>query len=224
VGSLACFIYVTFWLVDGWSQKNIDKQMANAFHQTIMRVEASESESLPAGEEERMETANDLFASLNELNPDIIGWLIIEGTAVDYPVVQGKDNDEYLRTDLYGEASTRGTLFQDYRYTEDIPVNIIYGHHMRDGTMFRDVYRYSSVDFRAEHPEITFISKESGKQIYLVEDVLYWDLEEEQEQDFISYFIGLDENKGNYLALVTCDNTADDARLIVIARKQDATH
>ena len=74
------------------------------------------------------------------INPDYVGWLTVYGTTADGPVVQGEDNNEYLRTNIYGEHATAGTLFMDSIVDMDSGGNlIIYGHHMRDDTMFGEV-------------------------------------------------------------------------------------
>ena len=82
------------------------------------------------------------WAGLKAINADIVGWLQIPGTQVNYPVYQGRDNDQYLRTTAEGEYSIGGQLFLDYQNTppgmQDAQ-SIIYGHHLANGTMFKDV-------------------------------------------------------------------------------------
>ena len=80
-------------------------------------------------------------ASLEELlaiNPDVRGWLTIDGTHVDYPIVQGEDDMEYVNKDVYGEFSLSGTAFLDSENTSDFSdcYNLLFGHHMANGAMF----------------------------------------------------------------------------------------
>ncbi|MBQ6583391.1 MAG: class B sortase, partial [Mogibacterium sp.] len=79
------------------------------------------------------------FDELLKINPDVQGWLYQKDTVINYPVVQGQDNDEYLHTLVDGTWSGGGTLFVDYRNQSNFGDfnSIIYGHHMKDGSMFR---------------------------------------------------------------------------------------
>ncbi|NCC47627.1 MAG: sortase, partial [Clostridia bacterium] len=101
-----------------------------------------------AGESEPTEIQPQ-FRELLEINDDVIGWIIIPGTMIDYPVVQGDDNKWYLDHDLYGEEDKAGTVFMDYRMTLDGKDRhqILYGHHLRQGTMFTDLMKYKNADF-----------------------------------------------------------------------------
>lgn len=99
------------------------------------------------------------YAQLYLDNPDLVGWIQIEGTTLNYPVVQTPDSkDYYLKRNFDKEYSSRGCIYVD----EDCDVfapsdNItIYGHHMRDGSMFTTLTRYSSKSYLAAHPYITF--------------------------------------------------------------------
>ena len=81
---------------------------------------------------------------LKRVNGDVVAWLFVPGTQINYPVVQGKDNDYYLTRDFSGDAgwlATYGTLFLDFRNTFNFQddMNFIYGHNMRDGSMFASI-------------------------------------------------------------------------------------
>ena len=86
------------------------------------------------------------FGTLRELNPDIAGWITMPGTVIDYPVVQGKDNDYYLHHTIYGEEDKNGTLFIHYLNPlspeYESRVVILFGHHMRSGIMFEDLMQF----------------------------------------------------------------------------------
>ena len=96
---------------------------------------------------------NPKIVEAREFNPDIAGWIQMEGTRIDYPFVQAKDNDYYLRRDINGDYAFPGTLFMDYRHDKDFRnfTTVIYGHNMEDGTMFSDIRRYDAADFFAEN-------------------------------------------------------------------------
>lgn len=93
------------------------------------------------------------FAQLAEINPDIVGWLYIEGTNINYPVVQGSDNDYYLKHLFDGSYNSSGCIFLDYRCSADFSDrhSIIYGHHMSNKTMFGGLMSYKEQAFYDEH-------------------------------------------------------------------------
>lgn len=121
----------------------------------------------PAESEETMATdENDTiwpevdFAALQAINPDIVGWLYIEGTEINYPVVQGDDNDYYLRHLFDGTYNSSGCLFLDSRNTSDFTDthSIIYGHHMKNGKMFAVLDGYKSQEFYDAHSEAMLLT------------------------------------------------------------------
>ena len=94
------------------------------------------------------------LARLREQNPDIIGWIAIPFTNIDYPIVQAKDNRRYLRRDLKGNYAFPGTVFMDYRCAKDgSGYSVIYGHNMKSGAMFGTLGRFADKAFFQAHPE-----------------------------------------------------------------------
>jgi len=92
------------------------------------------------------------------INPDFVCWIRIDGTNIDYPVVRGRDNDEYIKTSFYGEANIAGAIFMDYRNIGDpIPHIIIYGHNLQQGGMFTDLRKFLNPRFAEENSIITLI-------------------------------------------------------------------
>ena len=93
------------------------------------------------------------LGELMKLNKDVVGWIKIFDTHISYPVVQGKDNQEYLNKDVFGEFSFSGSIFLDYRNACDFTdsYSIIYGHHMEYGAMFGDVVEFKNDDYFQEH-------------------------------------------------------------------------
>lgn len=88
------------------------------------------------------------WKALKKVNPDVQGWLYQKGTVINYPVVQGTDNDTYLHMRFDKQWSGGGTLFVDCRMEKDFKGfnSIIYGHHMKDGSMFRSIRGYTKED------------------------------------------------------------------------------
>ena len=98
--------------------------------------------------------------ALEEINSDYTCWLYCPDTQIDYPVVQGDDNSWYLHRLFNGEYNACGTLFIDYRNLPDFqdPNTLIYGHHMRNGSMFKAITFYEDQAWYEAHPYMLMIS------------------------------------------------------------------
>lgn len=94
------------------------------------------------------------FDKLLEENKDVIAWLYCPDTSINYPVVQAKDNDYYLHLGLDREYQREGTLFAECKNASNFTDwnTIIYGHNMKNGTMFHDLIEYNDESFYDEHP------------------------------------------------------------------------
>jgi sortase B len=93
------------------------------------------------------------FEELRKLNPDVIGWLTIDDTGIDYPLVQGMNNADYLNRNVLGEYALSGSIFLDEDCSPefDETYEIIYGHHMGNHVMFGDIDEFADSDFFDEH-------------------------------------------------------------------------
>lgn len=93
------------------------------------------------------------FAALSETMPDICGWITIPGTVIDYPVVQGADNDYYLSHLPDGTVNSCGSIMLDMHNSADWSdkISILHGHHMRAGTMFGDLQKYEDAGYADDH-------------------------------------------------------------------------
>ena len=110
------------------------------------------------------------FEALKEENEDIVGWLYCEDTYIHYPVVQGDDNVEYVRTGFNGKWLISGTLFVDFRNRElgEDRNYIIYGHNMKTDRMFGSLVKYKSQEYYEAHPTLLYLTPDGN---YLVEAV-----------------------------------------------------
>ena len=108
------------------------------------------------------------FEALRETGPDIIGWLNLPDTAINYPVTQADDNEYYLRHLYDGTYNKTGCLFADYENQEDFSDRntIIYGHNMRDGSMFATLNEYDEQSYYDGHPQMYLVTPDGG---YVVE-------------------------------------------------------
>ena len=104
------------------------------------------------------------FAALREINPDIVAWIYIEGTKINYPIVQGEENSYYLKHLFSGEWNGSGCIFLDFRNDASFADrhSIIYGHHMKNGTMFTDLDKYKKQEFFDEHPVALLITPDKN--------------------------------------------------------------
>lgn len=110
------------------------------------------------------------FDALLELNSDIVGWLYCPNTPINYPVVKGEDNNEYLRKAIDGSYLKSGSLFVDYRngdIMQDLNY-IIYGHNTSGESMFGTLVKYKNQDYFDSHPTLYFITPEREYEIELV--------------------------------------------------------
>lgn len=100
------------------------------------------------------------FDTILALNEDVVGWITVPNTLVDYPVVQSKDNYFYLKHNINKEWNGSGCPYLDYRNSvkpdSETRSFVIYGHHRRNGTMFAQLKKYNDVSFYKENPVIRF--------------------------------------------------------------------
>jgi len=141
-------------------------------HNSSLRAAEAEYDSLReiADEIETSDYSDIPLSALDEemsaINPDYVGWIRVDGTTIDYPIVRGTDNDKYIHTSFYGEDSIAGAIFMDYRNVgnlmtfrpdETLPHIILYGHNLQRGGMFTDLRRFISRQFMEENNIITLI-------------------------------------------------------------------
>lgn len=94
---------------------------------------------------------------LRTLNDDVCAWITVDNTNIDYPVVQGTDNMQYVNTSVLGEFSLSGAIFLDSRCAADGSGDylLLYGHHMDSGAMFGDIVKFLEQEYFDEHPSGT---------------------------------------------------------------------
>ncbi|WP_270893553.1 class B sortase [Listeria welshimeri] len=170
----------------------------------------------------------DELKSLQKLNKDMAGWLTIADTEIDYPILQSTDNDYYLHHNYKNEKARAGSIFKDYRNTNEFldKNTIIYGHNMKDGSMFADLRKYLDKDFFKAHPTFSY---ESGLANYKVEifsvyetttDFYYIETDFPGKQDFDDYLEKVQQqsiyksnvkvsSKDRIITLSTCDTEKD---------------
>lgn len=161
------------------------------------------------------------LTALMEQYPDCIGYISIEGTKISYPIMQNEDNEYYLHRDMEGKKSVGGCIYMDSNHDiHEKGLHVIYGHHMRNGSMFRDVARFTDASYLAEHQSITIQASDREvrlKPVYCYAgkaDGTYRNVLENHGQviDFIKSHTGLDIDADDLYVLVTCSYGSQDER------------
>lgn len=143
-------------------------------------------------------------------NTDCIGWLSIDGTNISYPVMHTPEEPQkYLRRNFYGKYSQSGVPFLDGRCDLQSSNLIIYGHNMRNGTMFSDLKRYVDRDFLNAHRTVKFETAD-GVQTFIVTEVLKTNTSD-------AWYDRTTCEDGRQLILSTCYGSGKDGRLLIIA-------
>lgn len=175
------------------------------------------------------------FDALRAINPEIVGWLTIEGTNIHYPVVQGQDNDFYLTHQFDKSPSRAGCLFvdmvNDAAFSD--PNTIIYGHYTKDRSMFYELRGYKQQDFFDAHPTGWLITPSAAYKLQFfsgyVSDVYgdAWDTDF-TEKDYAEWLTArktksvfdvdlLPQEADRVLTLSTCSYEFEDARFVLHA-------
>ncbi len=183
---------------------------------------------------------------LQKQNSDIVGWLQIEGTNINYPVLQGEDNSYYMTHTYNKEYSRNGSIFLDKDYNWELPsANLLmYGHNNKNGTMFEELMNYKEESYYKEHTKIKFITNNEEAEYEIIaaflsrvyykneKDVFryYYFINAENEQQFNEYVqnskkdslydTGITAQYGDQLlTLSTCSYHTEDGRFAVVAKK-----
>jgi len=167
----------------------------------------------------------------NDVNGDIIGWLTIPHTQIDYPFVITGDNDFYMYRNVYGSTAASGSLFMDYRCSPDFSgVNtVIYGHNMRNRSMFGDLRQFADAGFFDANTtgtlfisDYTYTLKIFAYMVVSSEDRLIYDPSPDRAEFFdrvAAYARQYREPDatGNIVTLSTCAYEYDGARMVLLA-------
>ena len=177
------------------------------------------------------------WKALKKVNPDVQGWLYQKGTVINYPVVQGTDNDTYLHTRFDKQWSGGGTLFVDCRMEKDFKGfnSIIYGHHMKDDSMLATLVGYKEQSYYEEHPTLNLYTPYGDYTVEVFSGVIvsgakdFLEFNFDDEAAFEAYWQPFIENStfecdivpklgDRLISFITCTYEFDDARYIVCGR------
>ena len=232
------FIISIFGVIYYFYNANKEKQV---YKEILNNIEIDE-EQVTDERTERMLQVEEL----KKENQDIVGWIEIEGTNINFPVLQGTDNQYYMEHTYTKEYSKGGSIFLDKSYDWNLPSTnlLLYGHNNKNGTMFQNLLKYKDESFYQEHPNIRFTTINDDCQYEIISAFLsrvYY----EDEQDVFRYYYFINANDeteyNNYieeskkaslydtgksseygeqlLTLSTCSYHTEDGRFVVVAKK-----
>lgn len=237
IACLAVFIYASHGLISVYIDYKQNRSMLSDVQDTYYNV--ASAETVKPHDQTEAKGVRTGFDALLEQNENVVGWITIDGTHIDYPILQSDNNIDYLTENYNGQSSIAGSIFMDYRNDiEDTELNtVIYGHRMKDGSMFQDLIKFLDEDFFRTHQTFTYdtLYDSYEAEIFAVYNTLidfnyiktdfgseaeYSELLQNiQDKSRFATDIELD-NEDQILTLSTCDYEMDpnDGRLVVQAK------
>lgn len=183
---------------------------------------------------------------LQKENEDVKAWIKINDTNINYPVVQANDNEYYLYRNYKKENSNYGSIFIDSNSNIENPNSniIMYGHNMKDGSMFKDLLKYTDEEYYNNHKYIEFATNTSSNTYEIIavfksrifykneKNVFrYYQCTEFSNEEDYNYYIdnckkisfydtGVDAKYGEQIiTLITCEYSSENGRMVVVAKK-----
>ena len=226
--------YIIYYFYNSNKEKQVNENILNEIDIDTTQITDTKTERMLQIEE------------LQKENQEIIGWLEIEGTNINYPICRAKDNDFYLTHNYKKEKASSGSLFldKDFDMVNGSSNYLIYGHRNKQGLMFEDLMKYAKEDFYKEHTKIKFTTK-TDDSIYEIISVFYSRVYYKSEKNVFRYYYFVNaENEQEYnnyveqckkasiydtgvtaeygeqlLTLSTCEYSKEDGRFVVVAKK-----
>lgn len=226
----------------------LSKKQAIQESQLLDKIEIDENQAEETnGTREEISERILKVQKLQEENSDIVGWLEIEGTSINYPVLQGTDNEYYMTHNYKKQKSKNGSIFLTKDYDWSIPSSnlLIYGHNLNNGTMFQELLKYAKEEFYKEHPIIRFTTNKEDAEYEIIsvfKSIVYYKTEknvfryyffvnansEAEYNEFVQnakkaslYDIDKTAKFGDQLiTLSTCSYHVEDGRFAVVGRKR----
>ena len=242
-------IVSTIFIWDYYSKSNEQKAVYDELASMVVSTDTTEENTPSASEKdtdevetESQETVSVNFTELNTLNSDTVGWIKVDGTPINYPVVQSKDKPNfYIYHNFYKQGSVYGCPFVQENCDVNEPSDnvVIYGHNMNDGSMFAGLNKYTSHNFYKAHKYIEFDTLYE-KHRYEIVSVFktsaqsgfrYYGFVNASSSDDLNSYIstckelslydtGVSASYGEKLiTLSTCEYTHTNGRLVVVAKR-----
>lgn len=230
--SIIIFCFSTICLISYFGERK---------HDNLTYENLKKQTFTPSDPERGSESECFLYNKIMKLNSDCVGWIKVPNTKIDYPLMYLNENNEYyLHRDFYKNSSKAGVPFLDGECSPNENSNlIIYGHHMKDGSMFADLVKYENENFLDKHKKIFVwiynnkyeyeifsimkISADVGKSFYNM--ITFQDKDEYEtylklvKKQSIFPIDNIPKSDDNLLLLSTCEYTKKNGRLLVLAKK-----
>ena len=218
-GTLRTVIIIILLLIIAFSGYKIITILSD-YHDVTVANEEVREEYVSSWTEEGLPEVD--FEKLQALNPDIVAWIYIPNTNVDFPVLKGSANESYIYHNYKREYSFAGSIFMDYRCSADFTdkETMLYGHNMHNGDMFGRLKKYQDTDYLKSHQDIYILLPGNEMLHYIAEVGGYVSVD-----DGIYYLPQPVDHSGDdpeTLVLSTCtDDSSDTERFVVIANYED---
>ncbi len=221
-------VALTFGVYSLWDSQQV-YEAADSANYTAYRPEANDTLS---------------FEELCKINPEIIGWLTVNDTTIDYPITQTNNNEKYVNTNAEGQYTLSGSIFLDYRNSSDFDDfnSILYGHHMEKKMMFGSLSDFSDKEYFDSHKygNLFFNGADHGVEFFalILTDAYNNNMfspainGQEQQQDFIDYLFSNAKHLRNIsvtpedhlILLSTCTSDITNGRYILVGKFIDELH
>lgn len=221
----------------GISVSDVPTPQIHSPNQTSSTTDTDKGDTVPILKDATKIFKDCNFENLANINSDIIGWIAIPGTQISYPICQGTDNSYYLSHTFDHSENRVGAIFADYRIQEPFTGKntVLYGHHMRDQSMFAGLMAYQDKDYREKNPYV-YICTPTTVYVYEIYSAFQGDplglsyrlnfSSEKDTKEFINYTQSnayyatsvAPDNDDTFLTLSTCTGNGHAKRMIVHCR------
>lgn len=204
-------------------------------------LDENKSEADNLSFEEKVSSKSYNFSSIQNINSDVVGWIKIDGTKVNYPVMQNSnDSNYYLHRNIYKNYSSIGSIYAPNICNIESSDNVIlYGHHIKDGSMFGSLTKYKSYDYYKSHRYIKLMTNGSYFSEYEIMAVIvtnvdgfnYYSFTKAENKNQFDEYVNACQNmsiyetevQANYgdklITLITCEYSQNNGRMIIVAKK-----
>ena len=237
----------SYFIIKEFAENKKETDLYEDLQEIVVKENEEYTNTVSNEQEENKDSSSNNYnlENIAKINSDVIGWIKINGTNIDYPVMQ--NGDYYLHRNIYKEYSSHGTPYLaeycNVQYSDNL---IIYGHHMNDNSMFAQLENYKKKKFYENHKFIDFYTFYNGQTIKNTYEVViafktvvytdnsfkyynYTNFTDKQEfNEFINnakalqfYDTGTDIKYGDKLiTLSTCEYSQKNGRMVVVAKKR----
>lgn len=244
---LIILIFSTILFIKNKLREHMENEMQKEVSQVLNTIDVGDTNTVDTTDNSPVITERMLkVTELQKENKDIVGWLEIEGTNISYPVLQGDDNDYYLKHNYKNEYISTGSIFLDKDYDFNKPSSnlLIYGHRNKVGLMFDELVKYKDENFYKEHKTIRFTTEKEDAE-YEIMSAFKSRVYYKDEQNVFRYYYFVDAKNGldyaeyvnnvkdaslyetgitaiygnQLITLSTCDYEVQNGRFVVVAKK-----